>query len=173
MKPTSKNLPSCAAAAAILLLLWPVAAPAQKEPQIETLTIPEVSEKVLSLDQKTFRLKFHYRQAVNQIDTERYWVRLFDLDYNHVCVEFPKESLSFFKKLVSEQESYKKYRRGGVYSPGSADYVYVTARGITNETKPAWWTPYSYNGKTAPMMVLDAIGKSASKNISGETKYKW
>ena len=152
-----------------------LAAPAfaEKEPPIETLTIPEVSEKALSIDQKTFRLKFYYRQAINQINAEHYWVRLFDLDYNHVCVEFPKEALNYFKKLVSEDEAYKKYRRGGVYSPASADYVYVMAQAITNETKPVWWTSYSFNGKSAPMLVLGAIGKSGSKNISGETTYKW
>jgi hypothetical protein len=147
----------------------------EKEPAMDTLTIAEVAERAATLDQQTFRLKFYYRQGINQIDAESYWVRLFDLDYNHVVVTFPKEALNYFKKITAEEDSYKKFRNRDYYgtSSGSASSVYVTAKQVSQQTKPAWFTQYSFNSKLTPWLVLEGIGKSGSKNISGETKYKW
>jgi hypothetical protein len=158
-----------------MLLCASHCAHAQKEPPLETLEVKEVSERAMTLDQSTFRLKFFYRQNINQIDADHYWVRVFDLDYNHVCVTFPKEALSFFKKVVTQEDSYKKFKNSPYYgtSSGSASGIYVTAHAITEASKPGWWQNYTYNSHPTPMLVLDAIGKGASKNISGETKFKW
>ena len=148
---------------------------AEKEPPLETLAIKEVAERAMTLDQSKFRLKFCYRQNINQIDSDHYWVRLFDLDSNHVCVTFPKEALNYFKKLITQEDSYKKFKDSPYYgtSSASASSIYVKAQAFTQQTKPTWWQNYTYNANPAPMLVLDAIGKSASKNISGDSTFKW
>jgi len=146
-----------------------------KEPPLETLTVAEVSERAVSLGDVSFRLKFLYRQEINPIDADHYWVRVFDLDYSSVVVQFPKEALNYFKKITTEDEAYKKFRGSQYYGTSSAgaSFVYVKGRAVTPENKPSWFYQYSMNSKMTPLLILDAVGKSASKNISGETKYKW
>ena len=161
----------------LILTLALAASPcfADKEPPVETLTIPEITQQAMTLDQKKVRLKFYYRQGINQIDPDHYWVRVFDLDYSNICVVFPKEGLNFFKHITPEEDASKKFRYHASYgtTAGSSTYIYVTAKQFTDADKPSWWAPYSYNSKTSPMLYLDAISKSASKSISGETTYKW
>jgi hypothetical protein len=144
-----------------------------QSPVTETLTIPEVVEQAMVVDQKRFRLKFYYRDNIQQLDAERYYCRLFDLDYSHIYVEFSKEGLNFFKRVASEEDSYEKFRRGGRYSSSSPSSIYVQARQITTDEKPQYWVDYTINNHKTPLVILDAFGRSVSKNISGEPTYRW
>jgi hypothetical protein len=145
----------------IILLSLLASAVAQKEPTPETLTLQQLSEKAVTVDQRSVRIKYHYRENITQLDTDRYYVQLYDKDYYSVWVEFPKEGLAAMKKIPTSDK----------YNATRGLYIFGKVRTPNRDGTPDYY--YYYSGSKMAPVILEAFGTNLSKSISGGIKYVW
>lgn len=139
----------------IALLLSAGRAPAE----VETVAIPQLTEKPANFDKKLIRLKFHYRDKIQSIDRDRYCVILFDKDSNSIWVEFTYSGLSTIKDLPTREN----------YDASKARHIFGQAWAVTETDRP----PYFFRYTTTCPIILDAFGITSEQTASGIPQFQW
>ncbi len=129
------------------VLLVPAAASFADFKFAGSFTITEVMEKKIDLEGQLIRLKFFSRSGITQIDKDLYSVYLHG--DSTLYVVFSKEGLEVMRKFST--------------TASKGDSVY----GILHSSFPLS-KDSTYTG-----LLLEARGRSLSKNTSGETKVHW